>query len=117
MRHIIKFANLHDPLFMNGSNLGTKLGAQRERPVQMQYDTELMCLAVYHKGNVTLIPHATVSSMDLANPAPLKFEWNETAPLKTAPPPRQSSGPIVAQVENPTQPSEGRSGRGFGKVA
>lgn len=113
MRIDIKNAVVHTPLFILGTNHGEKLGTKF--PVTMQYDTQLMCLLVKYRGQVALVPHASVASMDVANvtdiyPLAVGSNQSETNGFK----PSSSESPvcqtqIVAQVENPTLPKQGRT--------
>jgi hypothetical protein len=114
MRHKVSFADLHNPLFMRGHNLGQKLSSNpsTRNPVQLMYDTELMCLIIQRKGFITLVPHATVSSMDVENPEALKINWDDVLPQGFDSPACQDDGPIVGQVDNHTKPALGRTGRG-----
>ena len=64
MRKIkISFAELHNPLFMQGSNLGTKIIAAQKNAV-MTYDFDDQLLIVEFKGKTSLIPSTNVASMD-----------------------------------------------------
>jgi hypothetical protein len=124
MRIAITMADLHSPLFMEGSNLGNKIGkGQPKQPIVIEYDTELLSLLVHYKGLVALVPHASVASMTVANPKDIGVEL----PPKVTPPnrvhivdqssPAQHLNPMAgpaplprnpAQVDVPTQPKVGR---------
>ncbi len=70
MRIDIKQAILHEPLFVAGKNLAKAphLNANGGKLV-MQYDTVLQCLIVQYNGATSMVPAATVASMELKDPA------------------------------------------------
>lgn len=71
MRKIkISFAELHNPLFMQGTNLGTKIIAAQKNAV-MTYDFDDQLLIIEFKGKVSLIPSTNVASMDALNASEL----------------------------------------------
>ncbi len=118
MRIAIINAEINRPLLIKGVNLTVKPGTNRG--VSMQFDTNLDCLLVNYKGGIALIPAASVNSMELVNPYELnslpvgqvnQTETNFKHPTVESPPCHVTQ-PISAQVENPTQPKIGATGRG-----
>ena len=131
MRIPVKSAILYSPLFMNGVNLGDKIGSTGEKPVKIQYDSELRLLFVQYKGGAAVISiDGGVASFMPKDQKDIDLEpWPELAIVPT-PPERQSrkaeSAEVIraqhpvpmsaprslpvnpAQVENPAQPKAGR---------
>ena len=71
MRKIkISFAELHNPLFMQGTNLGTKIIAAQKNAV-LTYDFDDQLLMIEFKGKVSLVPSTNVASMDALNASEL----------------------------------------------
>ena len=58
----LTFAELHSPLFLNGTNHGTKLSITK-RGVRLLYDTEVDQLYVLYNGAVALVPSPSILSM------------------------------------------------------
>ncbi len=123
MRIAILNAEIDRPLLIKGVNLGNKPGAHRS--VSMQYCTELNCLLISFKGGLAVIPAAAVNSMEVVNPYDLfplpagtsqtGLNQNDTINSNVASvnsPPSHAREPISAQVETPTQPKVGATGRG-----
>ena len=131
MRIPVKSAILYSPLFMNGVNLGEKIGSTGEKPVRIQYDSELRLLFVQYKGAAAVISiDGGVASFMPADQKDVDLEaWPDTKPSAT-PPARQRPVSTIettraqhavpmaapsalprdpAQVEIPTQPKVGRT--------
>lgn len=64
---------LHNPLFMQGTNLGAKINIVN-RPVKLLYDNERHVGVVIFKGKAALIPSSNIASMDVMNLADLKLD-------------------------------------------
>lgn len=63
-------AQLHTPLFLNGSNLGDKLSARARTGLDLEYDTDLAVLVVQYQRGGCIVPSSNVASatpMDLAD--------------------------------------------------
>jgi hypothetical protein len=102
----IKYAELHNPLFLAGTNLQTKLDPSNSKyaAIRMQYDRVEKELLVYWNGVVGIIPSSNIACMI------------EGLPEIKAP---QFTHPIVAgissaQVETPM--SHVHAGFGHGKT-
>ncbi len=63
MRTEIEWAELHAPLFLNGTNLGQKLPNKSKGEVTMLYDEDQRHLHVTYKGKSCRIPETSVLSM------------------------------------------------------
>lgn len=62
-KHALSFVELHNQLFMNGSNLGNKVNAA-QRGAKLWQDDERGVVWVHFKDRVTAIPLASVASSD-----------------------------------------------------
>lgn len=71
MRIAMKFAEVHNQVFLNGTNLGLRFGTGQVKggEVGLVYDTNLQCLIVSFKGKATLVPFPTISSMEPVDPS------------------------------------------------
>lgn len=121
----VKFAELHNPLFMNG-NLGQKLDPKMKTGMTLNYDEDKDRLIVVYKGSVAFIPSANVSSWCPTDPLEAGVEIPK-APIAAVPQPpatptqndlliqqsRQAAMGIKvnAQIEDPTRPREGSTGK------
>lgn len=103
MRISVKFAELTDPLFLEG-NLGKKLDPRTRTGLVMEYDTDLRHLIVQYKGHVAMVQHT--HSMSVANPADIGITYQAPKPTITNTP---WTG--TAQVSNPTLPKMGATGQ------
>lgn len=81
-RFELSFIELHNPLFMQGSNLTNKVNA-KQRGAILQYDTELAGVIIQFKGKAAIIPAASVASMDLVDISQIGIE----APKEASAPP------------------------------
>lgn len=98
MRIKIRFADLKNQLFMEGTNLSTKLycdegkqgGNNSPKAVDMQFDTVWQCLIVEYKDKVSMVPFPAINSMmpfdvtDVAEKKKLKVVVVETKPEQGA---------------------------------
>ena len=78
----ISFVELHNPLFMQGTNLGNKINAA-QRGASIQFDLDRKLLIITFKGKCAIIPDSNVASMDVIDLADLGLEFKTEAP--TAP--------------------------------
>jgi 2-iminoacetate synthase ThiH len=62
----IKFAQLHDTLFLGGTNLGVSLD-YKKRPMKLLYDRTEKELKVWFNKDATIIPTTNVRSMSPVN--------------------------------------------------
>lgn len=65
----IKFAQLHDTLFLAGTNHGQKLDIAR-RDIKLTFDEEQKRLIVEFKQEVALVPETNISNMIPADSKP-----------------------------------------------
>ncbi len=109
MKIDLKFAELHNPLFLGGKNLGLKLDHKKHPSISLVYDRAEKELLVTWNGETGIIPASNVSSM---TPALI----NLSPPVvKTELPPRRLPGePFTAQVETPQ--SHVHAGPGHGST-
>lgn len=85
MRFKLSAVELHNPLFIGSINLGQKIGKGKAKPVDsMDYDTELQCVIVRHRGATTLVALPTVAFMDLEDPTVLDIQRQKKAPALAA---------------------------------
>jgi hypothetical protein len=63
MKIPLKFAELHNPLFLGGTNLGNKLITEK-RPLTLVYEREWKELHVTHNGKFAILPIEAVASME-----------------------------------------------------
>lgn len=119
----IKFADLKQQLFMEGTNLGFKIGADKQRPVKIQYDTDWQCLLVEFNGKASMVPFPSIGSMMPTNYADVftvlvqpvaqdTFVAQDSGGSATTPVFPTITNIQSAQVSEPTKPAEGRTGRG-----
>lgn len=90
MRTEIKWAELHAPLFLAGTNLQLKLDPTKRSGLKMEYDEEKKHLYVTYNNQTARIPETSVLSM---------VEGSGARPVVVAP----VHAPVVeAQVSSPT---------------
>lgn len=81
-KHQLSFIELHNQLFMQGSNLGTKIHAVA-RGATLNLDTELGIVWVQYKGKLSFIPLSNVASADMVDTG--AFGFKTTTDETTAP--------------------------------
>lgn len=59
----IKFAELHNPLFLAGKNFGTKLDPGKLSGLKMEYDRKLKEFYIHWSGEKAILPYTSVSYM------------------------------------------------------
>lgn len=103
MRTKISWAELHAPLFLNGTNLGQKLDHKTKGGVIMEYDEEKRHLYVSYGGATARVPETSVLTM--------VEKTAEVVPIVVAKP---TGKPIEAQVSTPQ--GHVHAGKGHGKT-
>lgn len=93
MKINLEFAELQTPLFLAGTNHGTKLSVDK-RPVVLIYDREEKELLVYFNKKLAIIPASNIASM-----TPVEVAAIEAKPEVKAEAPK---GKVKAQVSTPT---------------
>ena len=63
MKIEMKFVELHNPLFLAGTNLQLKLDQSKRPELKMVYDRKWQELHVTMNGHLAIVPMANVSSM------------------------------------------------------
>lgn len=63
MKIELEFAELHNPLFLNGTNLGMKLTPALKGGLKIAYDRTEKELLVQFNGKTAIVPVSNVSSM------------------------------------------------------
>ncbi len=63
MKLEIEFAELHNPLFLAGTNLQMKLDPTKRTGLKLEYDRAEKELLVTYNGRMAIVPSANVSSM------------------------------------------------------
>jgi hypothetical protein len=61
----LKFAELHTPLFLAGTNLGLKLNPRERKGLEIEYDRAEKELWVHWNGGMAIVPSTNVASMTL----------------------------------------------------
>lgn len=90
MRTPIKWAELHSPLFLAGSNLGLKLDPKGRVGLSMEYDEEKRHLYVTYNNKTARVPEPSILSMNEGS--------NDAVPEKPKP---VVVSKVVAQVSSP----------------
>lgn len=90
----IKFAELHAPLFLAGTNLQMKLDPTKRVGLKLIYDRGEKELIVQWNGHEAIVPISNVASMTAKTVELIK-------PVPTAPHPELARGKITAQVSTP----------------
>lgn len=105
MKIKIRFAELHTPLFLAGTNLTAKLDTvnNNRREIFLQYDTEMAKLHVVFNEHLCLIPDGNIASMTVDDPTALLYAFGPTkkpeVKLSATPP----KGKVKAQVSHPVE--------------
>jgi len=101
------FAELHNPLFLAGTNLTVKLDITKRSGLQLKYDLDKDRLIVIWNGKVAIVPGSNVSSATPVRPDELGIKLESeyvlpTSNVRTAgPAPMVSNVSATAQVETP----------------
>lgn len=92
MKIDVEYAELHTPLFLAGTNLGSKLNVKdhKRRGMTLDFDYDKRRLLVGWNGKTACVPEANVASFVEADDVPV--EMDSAAVAKT---------PIKAQVSSP----------------
>lgn len=106
----LSFVEVHNPLFVNGTNLGTKINVAQRQAIA-QYDTEISCLRLYFKGKTTLVPSSNIASMDaIEEQAPAQVAQPETvlppALAKRRGRPPKEAEPEQKPIGDPVDPND-----------
>lgn len=104
MKIDLKFAELHNSLFLGGKNFGLKLDPGKLPGLKLEYDRAEKELLVYWKDHVGIVPSSNVATMTEGLP-------EVKVPQQTHPMLSRISG---AQVETPM--SHVHAGHGHGKT-
>ena len=101
----IKYAELHNPLFLGGTNHQTKLDPSKRQGLKLTYDRAEKELIVEFNGHVALIPTSNVASLSLSDPADigLKVASKPVTEPKTHVSYPMTAGIDRAQVSDPTR--------------
>lgn len=98
----LEFAELHNPLFLAGTNLQMKLDPTKRTGLKLIYDRAEKELLVSYNGKTAIVPASNVASMTPVSEAPAK----EPAKEAVAPP------PTGAQASTPQDHVFARPGKG-----
>jgi len=112
MKIKLLYAELHNALFLNGTNLQLKLDISKRQDLHLLYDKEEKELLVYYKGALAIIPSSNVSSMTPED-ASICGAIPGTPKSKDIGKITHIGGPIKAQVSSPM--SHVHEGPGAGK--
>lgn len=88
MKTEIKWAELHSPIFLAGTNLQAKLDPDKREGLKLEFDEEKRHLYVSYKGETSRVPEPSILSM---------VEGSPKVRHLAAPP----KGSIKAQVSTP----------------
>lgn len=101
----IKFAELHNPLFLGGTNHQTKLDPTKRLGLKLTYNRAEKELIVQFNDHVAILPSSNVASMTVENPKDVGV--SVAAPAKPAPQTHVSHAMVAgidrAQVSDPTR--------------
>lgn len=106
MKLELKFAELHSPLFLSGTNLQMKLDPSKRHGMSLTYDRTEKELLVEYKGELAIIPTTNVVSMTPKGKEPEKKQETK------APDPELARS--TAQVSSPQ--SHVHAGPGHGQT-
>lgn len=95
-----KYAVVHNPLFLAGTNLGDKLGRDGTKSVFMEYDSEEEWLVVCFKGEAGIIPSSNVAFFIPDNQQGYYKQPQDKAALMPQVP---EGKPIQAQASDPVR--------------
>lgn len=83
-KHELSFIELHNPFFMQGSNMGTKINAA-QKGAKLLLDDTRYGVWIYYKQKVAFVPLASVASIDLTEiPGDVKTALHFEEPKKAA---------------------------------
>lgn len=105
-RFPIKFAELHNPLFVN-ANLGTKLDPKSRQGLKLTYDTALGALLVEYQSQATLVFDSNVASATVVNRGDIGLDDLPATPVQPAaaraiiPPTAPAPNPPMARPMSP----------------
>jgi hypothetical protein len=94
----LSFVELHNPLFMQGTNLTNKIVAS-QRQAKLEYDLDKKLLIVRFKGKAAILPDSNVASMDVINAADLGLEESEPVSAPTPAIARRRGRPSAEDLE------------------
>lgn len=97
MKISLCFAELHNALFLNGTNLNLKLDIKNRPELSLTYDREEKELLVVYKGVLAIVPSSNVSSMTPIDPSILGVSLSSPQPKPVIP----FKGKGKAQVSTP----------------
>jgi hypothetical protein len=80
----LSFAELHNGLFLAGTNHGTKLQITKNN-VQLVYDDEAQTLFVKFKNAIAIVPNSNVASMTPINADPFQLYFKPFTEVPVAP--------------------------------
>lgn len=93
-KHPLSFIELHNPFFMNGTNLGNKVNAL-QRGASLLLDDERGVVWVHYKSKVSFIPLASIASADAVEvPEDVRMVFGLPDPASTPPPARRGRPPM-----------------------
>jgi hypothetical protein len=109
----LKFAELHAPLFLAGTNLQLKLDPTRRTGLKLVYDRAEKELLVTWQNQLAIVPVGNVASM-----TPAGVEVAKPEPMVVV---EKARPRVTAQVSTPQShvhagPGHGDTGQGKGKV-
>jgi hypothetical protein len=99
---LLKFVELHNPLFLSGTNLGTKLDPSKRSGLLLEYDPKKRMLLVWFNQNLSLVPEPSVANMVPVNIKDTGYTepglvFEQVKPQEAP----QPNSEIVAQVSTP----------------
>ena len=97
MKIAVKFASLHNPLFLAGTNLQDKLDPTKRQGMILTYDRVEKELLVQFNGEVALVPSSNIASVI---PSDSSQFLQQPTPAQSLPAPKPFKG--KAQVQTPT---------------
>lgn len=112
----LSYVELHNPMFLAGTNLGLKLDPQRRTGLELVYDRTEKELLVWWNGYVSIVPVSNVANMcpknvTICDTAKIVVDLTQQIPIISKNHGR--FGKLPAQVSTPT--SHALAGLGEGK--
>jgi hypothetical protein len=101
----LKYATLHNVLFLGGTNLQDKLDVSKRTGLRLVYDRKEGELLVEWAGETAIIPASNIASMIPFDPKDVGMPSRLLSPAAPQPKPKATGKPIVAQVSDPTKDS------------
>lgn len=98
----LKYIQTHNPLFLAGTNFGTKIDLNRRSDATLIYDREFGEVHLFFKGEMAIIPLSGISDMWPKTMQDFMIESVHVVEAPTIQEVPQLRKPVKAQVSTPT---------------